>query len=187
MGGSINSNAPTDEEAEASTDSKDKSGSDDKSSDSKETEDTRTELEKAADEAEAKVFEFGYACMPNITANLESGSLSVTDTIVVNGYSPNKAAANSFASFISTDYSENLYERTGKVAAARDAAYKNELSTFVREYNRSIPLCKIVKASNLWVQMEITFTKIWNGGDVESLIKSLADQLNTQISSGESM
>lgn len=128
------------------------------------------------------VYEFGYAVIPDLKESLGAQSLSVTDTLVINGYSVHKDAANRFAAFLSTDCAAKIYEKTGKVAASTDAGYKDSaLVTFQEEYAKSIPLPKIVEASNFWVQLEITFTKIWTGEDIDKLLRELSEQIKTQI------
>lgn len=129
-----------------------------------------------------RVMEYGYTLIPDLTDGLASRSLSVTDTIVVNGYSEVKEAANEFAAFATTEYSPNVYARTGKLASSVDAGYEDEaFLTFQNEYADSIPLPKIVEASNLWVQLEITLAEIWGGADINTKIKEFAKQLSSQL------
>ena len=138
-------------------------------------------LEKAPSEI-TPVFEIGYASIPELTSELESRSLSVTDVLVVNGYSQHNLAANKFAAFVTTKYSQNLYSKTGKIASSFDAAYTDDvLALFQEEYAGSIPLPKLVEASNFWVQLEITFTKIWTGEDADKWLRDLSEQIMTQV------
>ncbi len=131
----------------------------------------------------AKPMEYGYALIPELSSTLRSRSLSVTEAVVVNGYSERKASANKVAAFLANSYSDQLYQRTGKLAASLNANYTDEGPvTFQKEYARSIPLPKIVETSNLWVQLEITFTKIWQGEDADAYLKALDDQMRSQIS-----
>lgn len=141
------------------------------------------EYEKKASEVEIpRVIEYGYTIIPDLTEGLPSKSLSVTETVVVNGYSEVKAAANKFAAYVTTEYAENLYPRTGKLSAASDAKYTDEaFVTFQTEYADSIPLPKIVEASNLWVQLEITLAEIWEGANIDDKLKEFAKQLSSQL------
>lgn len=128
------------------------------------------------------VYEFGYSVVPEISDELESKSLSVTNVLAINGYSLKKEAANKFAAFLTTDYADHLYERTGKIASSTDVASANEaVAVFKSEYENSVPLAKIVETSNLWVQLEITFTEIWLGADVSEMMRQFSDQLNSQL------
>lgn len=128
------------------------------------------------------VYEFGYALIPNVTADIKSKSLSVTNVLAINGYSENKDAANRFATFLSTEYANELYNSTGKISSCYAIDYDNEaVDVFRSEYAKSMPLPKIVETSNLWVQIEITFTEIWQGADVNSMMEKLSEQIKSQL------
>ena len=137
---------------------------------------------KTAQSKITPAFTFGFHRIPELTDELDSRSLSVTDVLTVNGYSEHALAANRFAAFVTTEYSKNLYAKTGKIASSYDAAYDDEtLLLFQEEYADSIPLPKIVEASNFWVQLEITFTKIWTGEDADKWLRDLSEQIMTQV------
>ncbi len=127
-------------------------------------------------------FEYGYARMPDVSDTLGSKSLSVTDALVVNGYSEVKEEANKFAAFLSTACAPELYAKTGRLSASVDAGYTDEaFRVFQSEYSHSIPLPKIVETSNLWVQLEIAFTEIWAGEDAEKRLEKFSNQIDLQI------
>lgn len=141
-----------------------------------------TSEESAGGFEEIPDYEYGYALIPDLTSELKSRSLSVTDTLVVNGYSQSKTAADKFAAFVSTVYSTNLYERTGRLAASTDAGYTDPVFlTFQEEYATSIPLPKMVETSNLWIQLEIMFSDILSGEDVKTCLRNFSDQINSQV------
>lgn len=126
-------------------------------------------------------YDYGIAVMPAVTSQLDSRSLSVTGTVVINGYSGKKELANEFAAFLTDGYTENLYARTGRVSANRNANTDNgALQIFMEEYSDSIPLCKMIETSNLWIQLEILFSKVWNGEDAGTLVQELAAQIQLQ-------
>ena len=144
--------------------------------------DSSEESEETPKTSEIEEFEFGYAVVPNVSEAFLSRSLSVTDSLVINGYSEKKDSANLFATFLTTDYAGKLYEKSGKLSASKDAGYTDEaFTTFVSEYEDSIPLPKMVEASNLWVQLEIAFTDIWSGDDPVQRFKQFADQIKSQV------
>ena len=137
---------------------------------------------KTAQDKISPVYTFGFHRIPELTDELDSRSLSVTDVLTVNGYSEHALAANKFAAYVTTEYSKNLYAKTGKIASSYDAGYEDEtLLLFQEEYADSIPLPKIVEASNFWVQLEITFTNIWTGEDADKWLRSLSEQIMTQV------
>ncbi len=137
--------------------------------------------------AEAKAdgsfaYEYGFAPMPDISADLKSRSMSVTNVAVVNGYSANKKLANEFAAYLAEECSAELYERTGKVSARLGANADNgALQIFMEEYADSIPLPKMMETGNFWLQLEILFSKVWNGADAAAALQQLAEQMAMQL------
>ena len=136
--------------------------------------------------AEAKqngifAYDYGIALMPDVSAELPSRSLSVTSAIAVNGYSEKKQLANEFAAYLTNDYCGSLYERTGKMSANLGANQDNgAVQIFMEEYSSSIPLPKMIETSNLWIQLEILFSRVWNGEDATALLQQLSDQIMMQ-------
>lgn len=123
-------------------------------------------------------YEYGFAVMPGVSDTLESRSMSVT--VVVNGYSGHRELANEFAAFLTGEYSGQLYQRTGRAAACLDAG-QPELEAFLEEYSGSIPLPKMIQTSNLWIHLEVLFSKVWNGKDAAQLLGELSDQIQIQL------
>jgi maltose-binding protein MalE len=134
---------------------------------------------KAAGECD---FEFAVADMPGLTADYGTRTMSVTQCIVVNGLSNNYTAANQFARYLCNDNSGDIYTMAGKVAAHYGVKYGDKnLDTFVDVYNDSVPMPKTIETSNLWMELEIAFTKIWNGEDCNSTLKQVSESIMTQI------
>ncbi len=127
-------------------------------------------------------WEYGAATMPDISGDLATRALSVTNTVVVNGYSQKQEWANAFASYLTADADESLYERTGKLAAVSGVAYDNpNLSAAMDSYAESVSLPKIMQASNFWVQLEMAYTGIWQGEDADAKMQQLEEQMLRQI------
>ena len=142
------------------------------------------EIEKIKkDIAAIDVYEYGYAEVPYVKETLKSRTLSVTDAVVINGYSTHKEAADKFANFLSKDCAGDIYKRTGKLASCLSAGYAegSPESIFQIGYGNSIPLSKLVEASNLWVQLEVTLKGIWDGADSEASLKALSDRIKYQL------
>ncbi|MDR0948281.1 MAG: extracellular solute-binding protein [Lachnospiraceae bacterium] len=128
-------------------------------------------------------YEYGFSRIPNVSDLLQSRSMSVTQGIVVNGYSTHKEEANQFAAFLATEYAQNMYEKTGMMSAAlMTATASSDLSIFLAEYESGIPLPKMMEASNYWLRLELLFSKVWNGGNVPQLVEELSDQILLQLS-----
>ena len=145
------------------------------------TSDAVATLEEA-ELAEIFPYSYGMTLVPDTTEVFKSRSMSVTNAIAINGYSAHKDLANQFAAFLVTEYAEELYGRTGKLAANKNINKDHELlQVFQQEYAESIPLNKMIETSNFWIQLEILFSQVWNGGDVASLVSDLEQQLESQI------
>jgi len=140
-------------------------------------------IQKIEDAKAAGTFPYDYCVttIPNITESLVSRGLSVTNAVVVNGYCDNKTAANDFAQYLTYENADSLYQRTGKIAT-KSVKYDNvQINACLDEYAKSIPMPKMLATSNFWVTMEISFSQIWNGADVNTTLKSLSEQIMTQI------
>ena len=49
------------------------------------------------------------------------------------------------------------------------------------EYENSISKPKMLGAGNFWVQLEICFSRIWKGEEVEPLLSQLSQQMEKQL------
>ena len=137
---------------------------------------------EAAKEEGAFTYEYGIAQIPRPSTELAGRSLSVTGCVAVNGYSTHKDLANEFAAFLTGSFFDRLYERTGKASANLAANPENEaLAAFMEEYKNSQSLPKLIETSNFWIQLEILFSRVWEGGDIDSLLLALSDQIVSQI------
>lgn len=138
---------------------------------------------EAAREDGSFAFDYGVATMPDVSGELASASLSMTGAVAVNGYSSHKELANEFAAYLVTQRAEELYEKTGKIAARTGTDTENgPVQIFKQEYADSVSLPKMMETGNFWLQMEVLFAKVWNGADVETLVTELAEQITTQVS-----
>lgn len=147
---------------------------------------TTDAAKRLADAKEQGIIEFDYgiARLPDVSRELKSRAMSVTSTVVVNGYSEHKELANRFAAYLVDECADSLYERSGKVSANLNANPDNgDLQVFRQEYADSVPLPKMMRTENFWLQLEGLFSKVWNGADVTELVKELADRIFLQVNS----
>lgn len=128
-------------------------------------------------------YEYGISMMPDVSEELGSASLSVTQCMVVNGYSTKKDMANDFGVYLTEYAVDNLYARTGKlpVCDSGDTYEDPNKKAFLQEYMCSVPMPKMVETSNFWVELEITFAKIWDGDDANSDLKALSEKIMSQV------
>ncbi|MCR4902999.1 MAG: extracellular solute-binding protein [Butyrivibrio sp.] len=145
------------------------------------TTDALTTIKKAQEEGLTQ-YEFGVAKMPSLTEDYRTRTMSVTNCLVINGFSEHYVEANQFARYLSSDYTDDLYSKSGKVAARYNVVHENtNLDTFLEVYATSVPLPKMINTSDFWIQMEIAFTKIWDGEDANSTLKEVSEKVMTQI------
>ena len=78
------------------------------------TSDALSKLEKAREEGEF-AYDYGVSRVPDVSEELKSSSLSVTQCVAVNGYSTKKEMANDFAVYLTLYNTDDLYTRTGKL------------------------------------------------------------------------
>lgn len=127
-------------------------------------------------------YEYGVAIIPDMSNVLRARGLSVTDAVAINGYSEKKEAANLFATRLCFDSADSLYLKSGKLACKRDVPYENtEINNVMTEYQKSMPLPKMIETSNFWLQLEIAFSKVYSGEDPETVLRDLADTMGGQI------
>ncbi len=136
--------------------------------------------------AEAKAagefsFDYAFVPLPDIDEEIGSRSLSVTEAVCVNGFGLRKEKAHQFAGFLVSVFADELYKRTGKVPAFREAApAESGMEAFYREYEDSVPIPKMIEAGALWVKLESAFTRIWEGEAPEEELAALAKDLGQE-------
>lgn len=126
---------------------------------------------------------YGIGDIPNLSDELITRGLSVTNSIVVNNYSANRAYANDFAHYLSYERADRLYEQTGKVSVCKNVTAGDEnWERIMVQYAGSVEIPKIIEMSNYWILMEIAFSNIWNGADIMTEIGNVVSQMNMQLS-----
>ncbi len=123
----------------------------------------------------------------SLMEDIPTRALSVTNCIVVNGFSNHLSESHRFARFLLDDGTDALYERAGKMAAKYRAAFGDDptVSAMMRAYEtvyeNSVPMPKMLETSNYWIRLETAFTDIWNGAEINGTMKQVAEQLLTQV------
>ena len=142
--------------------------------------------EGAAAEASDNGYFYGIAEVPDLTDNLPTKGLSVTNSVVVNAYSRERALAKEFAKFITYEKVDDLYAMTNKMPVKVGVPYENpEMKTLLVQYEHSVEVPKITDLSNYWIEMEIAFANIWRGNDVRSEIEAVDAGIQAQLATEE--
>lgn len=145
------------------------------------TTDAIAKIKKAKEDGEFE-YDYGVAVLPDISSTLKARGMSETSTLVINGYSDKREAANGFAQYLSYDRASDVYKKTGRISCLKNVAYEDdEIKNVMQEYEKSVPMPKMIEAGNYWVQLEIAFTKVWNGADPDETLKELNDTIGEQI------
>lgn len=146
------------------------------------TSDALSKLEKAREEG-TFAYDYGVSRVPDVSGELESASLSVTQCVGINGYSTKKEMANDFAVYLTQYNTDDLYARTGKLPVHSSGQTYDDpnAAAFLEEYARSVPMPKMIETSNFWVELEIAFAKIWEGDDANDELKALSEQIMGQV------
>lgn len=129
-------------------------------------------------------YEYGIAELPAINAELPTDGMSVTNAFVVNGYSSKKDKANDLIQYIlKQDRECQLFDMTGKLPAQKQDSYSNTyIKAFQDNYETSVPIPKMLAASNFWMELETCFAKVWDGEDANTEIREISEKIKTQIS-----
>lgn len=148
------------------------------------TTDAAEKLRKKAESGEMD-FEYGVLQLPDMTDTLTTRTMSVTDCLVVNGYSSQQEAANRFIQYLLISKGE-LYERSGKAPATAGYRYEDEhMNGFFEAYADSVPISKMPETSNFWMFMENTLSNVWNGADAGEELRTLEAQILLQLTGEE--
>lgn len=149
------------------------------------TSDAVAKIEQAKNEGKCS-FSYGVAPMPALNDQFMTRTMSVTDCLVVNGYSEHPEAANNFARYLCNEHSDSMYELSGKLIAHSGISYDNEsLAAYAEVYRNSVPMPKLMETSNFWVHLEIAFANIWDGADPNETLRNLSQSVKLQINGEE--
>lgn len=145
------------------------------------TSDCIRKLDEAAKNGEFG-YEYGIAKLPDINQELATRGMSVTNALVINGYSEHKESAGRLMDYLIKDANADLYSMTGKLSSVIQSAYENEHeAAFMENYKESVPIPKMLETGNFWVELEICFAKVWGGEDANTQLRKLSEQIRTQL------
>ena len=142
-------------------------------------------------------FEYDYARTPNPgkipredkeqmdDAKVYKGRpLSVTNIVVVNGYTNYPDTTNDFAEFLTMESASinQLYEKTGYIPASIYAETSTNMEkVFKSEYAGSATIPPYMVTSNFWMLLENAFNEIWDGADAQKTLEEVENRLKNQI------
>jgi maltose-binding protein MalE len=129
-------------------------------------------------------YEYGFSEMPNVTSDIPSASLAITSVVCVNGFSSKTELAKEFALFLTRDEAPNLTELTGLASASRSFGMEGGADQiYAIEYAGSVSLPKMMETENIWMQLEVMFSKVWEGDDIKNELITLDNNINYVLNS----
>lgn len=129
---------------------------------------------------------YGIARVPDLTEELHTKGLSVTNSVAVNAYSREKDLAKEFAKYLTYDKVDALYTMANKMPVKMGVSYANEeMKLLIAQYEDSVEVPKITDLSNYWIEMEIVFANIWRGNDVRTEIDAVNQSVQAQLQTEE--
>lgn len=123
------------------------------------------------------------AALPDLTEDLKSRGLSVTNSVVVNPYSTDLEAANACAGYLTRNRADRLYEEAGKLPACTALPEEQtEIHKVVYQaYEEASEVPKIMELSNVWLHLEVVLADIWRGADVREALQQFSELLQLQL------
>ena len=110
--------------------------------------------------------------------------LSVTNVVVVNGYTNYPNTANDFAQFLTMESAgiDQLYTKTGYIPASIYAKTSTNMEqVFKSEYAGSATVPPYMATGNFWMLLENAFNQIWDGADAQATLEEVENRLKNQI------
>ena len=137
-------------------------------------------------DAASEDYFYGIAQVPDLTGELVTKGLSVTNSVVVNAYSRERDTAKEFARYLTYEKAGELYAKSNKMPVRLGMEYENpEMTVLLEQYENSVEVPKITDLSNYWIEMEIAFANIWKGNDVQSEVDSVSQKIMQQLQTPE--
>ena len=127
---------------------------------------------------------YKVALLPDLTDEIESNSLSITELAVVNEQSKQQKAAELFASYLSYEFANQQYDTIGRLSAKKGIFYEDErLQMIYRQYEKSMPIPKGKVMEYFWNYMRIANENIWNGATVSRQMDEVQKKMEHLLSS----
>ncbi|MCD8361474.1 MAG: extracellular solute-binding protein [Lachnospiraceae bacterium] len=126
---------------------------------------------------------YAAAALPDLSSELASRGLSVTNSIVVNPYSANTEMAEAVARYFTEDKADELYSMVGKLPAYRNLAEDPTPAweAVCTAYDAAAETPKIIELSDMWLNLEATLADIWRGEDAGDEIAEFAGLLESRL------
>ena len=128
-------------------------------------------------------YEYNATMLPGIDAEHEAAGMSITECLMINGFSVHLESANEFAKFLTDCSGEDLYEKAGLMSCRNVADdYETDVFDIIKEsYLASEQLPKLLEMSNYWIGLEYVYNSVWNGADANETLRLFASDILGQV------
>lgn len=125
---------------------------------------------------------YGIAQVPDLTGELQVRPLSITHSLVVNGYTRNPEAAHDLAKYLTFQGTNRLYDMTGNFATKKGVVFANpDVTEIHAQYEEAVEVPKVMEMSSYWLQMEPVFENVWVGGDVAEGMEAAQEVMDSAL------
>ena len=129
---------------------------------------------------------YGIAEVPDLTGDLATKGLSVTNSVVVNAYSKERELSKEFARYLTCERVQDLYPMSDKMPVCLNVDYENsQMPVLLDQYENSVEVPKLTDLSNYWIEMEIAFANIWKGNDVNTEVDAVTQKVMQHLQTQE--
>lgn len=118
--------------------------------------------------------------VPPLTDYFDSKTASYTDTVVVNGMSDKTILARSFAEFITYDYVDNLYDKSG-LYPAKKVTNIQDFDKIYEIYQNSESFPKFLETQDLTLKIGQLFEDVAGGSDVDAAVERFAGTIEKRF------
>lgn len=126
---------------------------------------------------------YGTAGLPDLTEELQTRGMSVTNALAVNPYASNVETAEKIAEYLTDTASGSLYERAGKMPAYRKSEEEpaEAWTTVWEAYDQAQEVPKIMELSDMWLNLEVTLADIWRGEDAAAQMQAFSELIEERL------
>ena len=126
---------------------------------------------------EEEIKAYKLSPLPTLTKELPTKASSTTYAGFVSPYSKQTENSQLFGAFLSYEFADRYFEQNGLLSVRADRERKQSEEVFYQQYQKSIPIPKLLQAGDYWTHIQIMFQKIWKGDDVNEAVARLEDTM----------
>ena len=115
---------------------------------------------------------YGILAYPNVSNEIPSLSLSITDLVMVNPYTKAEKSATDLAKFLTYDKAEQVAQLSDYVSA-RILSKDEDIKKVGEIYSSSTNMPGLMAASGYWLDLRLALNHSWQGADFETVYEMM--------------